>query len=94
MNKDDIIELAKQAGMTSLNYGGIPLSTQIIRCSLYDLKRFAQYISLHEIDECAKIASKNRFNTMYLASNPPQSAAAYDIERDIKKRKLFDNTDF
>jgi hypothetical protein len=35
------------------------------------------------VRECLYIARLQRNNMQFLASNPPQSAAAYDIERNI-----------
>ena len=35
------------------------------------------------VRDCLSIARQQRYNMQFLASNPPQSAAAYDIERNI-----------
>ena len=43
------------------------------------LERFGELI----VRDCLSIARLQRNNTQFLASNPPQSAAAYDIERNI-----------
>ncbi len=37
------------------------------------------------VRDCLSIARQQRHNMQCLASNPPQSAAAYDIERNIMK---------
>ena len=44
-------------------------------------QKFAELI----VRECIAIARSERNNMQFLASNPPQSAAAYDIERKIEK---------
>jgi hypothetical protein len=41
--------------------------------------KFAELI----VRDCLSIARLQRNNMQFLASNPPQSAAAYDIERNI-----------
>jgi hypothetical protein len=43
------------------------------------LEKFAELI----VKDCISIAKLQRYNMQCLASNPPQSAAAYDIERNI-----------
>ena len=45
----------------------------------FDKQKFAELI----VRECLYIARLQRNNMQFLASNPPQSAAAYDIERNI-----------
>ena len=42
-------------------------------------EKFAELI----VRDCLSIARRQRHNMQCLASNPPQSAAAYDIERNI-----------
>jgi hypothetical protein len=42
-------------------------------------QKFAELI----VNDCLSIARLQRHNMQFLASNPPQSAAAYDIERNI-----------
>ena len=42
-------------------------------------QKFAELI----VRDCLSIARLQRHNMQFLASNPPQSAAAYDIERNI-----------
>lgn len=42
-------------------------------------QKFAELI----VRDCISIARLQRNNMQFLASNPPQSAAAYDIERNI-----------
>ena len=42
-------------------------------------QKFAELI----VKDCLSIARLQRNNMQFLASNPPQSAAAYDIERNI-----------
>ena len=70
-----IKELAEQAGITLPDdsvYNG-----HIYRNSI---EKFAQLI----VKDCITIARSERNNMQFLASNPPQSAAAYDIERRIE----------
>jgi hypothetical protein len=43
------------------------------------LEEFAELI----VKDCLSIARLQRHNMQFLASNPTQSAAAYDIERNI-----------
>lgn len=44
-----------------------------------EIELFAKLI----VKDCLSIARLQRNNMQFLASNPPQSAAAYDIERNI-----------
>ena len=46
---------------------------------IFDREKFAELI----VNDCLSIARLQRNNMQFLASNPPQSAAAYDIERNI-----------
>ena len=48
-------------------------------CDPEVLAKFAELI----VRDCLSIARRQRHNMQCLASNPPQSAAAYDIERNI-----------
>ena len=43
------------------------------------VEKFAELI----VRDCLSIARLQRNNMQFLASNPPQSAAVYDIERNI-----------
>jgi hypothetical protein len=65
-----IIEIAIEAGFNPVNCTGsnVPL-----------FEKFAELI----VKDCLSIARQQRHNMQCLASNPPQSAAAYDIERNI-----------
>ena len=40
-----------------------------------------------ENEACAKVADAQLFNSQYLASNPPQSAAAWSIAKAIRARR-------
>ena len=68
MNEKRIQQLLEQAGV---KYVTMPKDT------VYE--KFAELI----VNDCLSIARLQRNNMQFLASNPPQSAAAYDIERNI-----------
>jgi hypothetical protein len=50
------------------------------------IERFAELVRQDEREACAKIADSNRRNMQFLASDPPQSAAAWDIAVKIRRR--------
>jgi hypothetical protein len=50
------------------------------------VKKFATLVAAAEREACAKIADNHRHTMGILASNPPQSAAAFDIAIDIRAR--------
>jgi hypothetical protein len=62
----------------------VPFDFQIV--SLEDLERFAAIISKHERDACYEIAQSQLGNTNALMSNPPKSAAAWEITWRIQAR--------
>jgi hypothetical protein len=77
MNKR-IQELAEQAGLLPREIGPV-VETRHMKKKEQDLEKFAELI----VRDCLSIARLQRNNMQFLASNPPQSAAAYDIERNI-----------
>lgn len=50
-----------------------------------DMNKYNQKFAELIVKDCLSIARSERNNMQFLASNPPQSAAAYDIERKIEK---------
>ena len=74
-----IEDSVKEAGISD-----VPFDFQIV--SLEDLERFAAIISKHERDACYKIAQSQLGNTSALMSNPPKSAAAWEIACRIQAR--------
>ena len=51
-----------------------------------DIVTKAETAVLEEREACAKVADAQIFNSQYLASNPPQSAAAWSIAKAIRAR--------
>ena len=74
-----IEDSVKEAGISD-----VPFDFQIV--SLEDLERFAAIISKHERDACYEIAQSELRNMSALMSNPPKSAAAWEIARRIQAR--------
>ena len=74
-----IEDSVKEAGISDA-----PFDFQIV--SLEDLERFAAIISKHERDACYEIAQSELRNMSALMSNPPKSAAAWEIARRIQAR--------
>jgi hypothetical protein len=71
---DRIKELSEQAEKyADDNFRGEPTWSEAFE------SKFAELI----VRDCLSIARLQRNNMQFLASNPPQSAAAYDIERNI-----------
>ena len=62
----------------------VPFDFQIV--SLEDLERFAAIISKRERDACYEIAKSQLDNMSMLMSNPPKSAAAWEIANRIQAR--------
>ena len=71
MTKDEIIEMAEQAGDT--------LDKEW-------LQRFAKLVAEKEREACAKEADKRLHDYTMLTSNPPQSGAAWSIASAIRAR--------
>ena len=69
----------KEAGISD-----VPFDFQIV--SLEDLERFAAIISKRERDACYEIAKSQLDNMSMLMSNPPKSAAAWEIAQRIQAR--------
>ena len=57
MNRDDIIRMAREAGMTGLKEGGV----------LENFERFAALVAAAEREACAKICEETRFPDSYTA---------------------------
>ena len=74
-----IEDSVKEAGISD-----VPFYFQIV--SLEDLERFAVIISKHERDACYEIAQSELRNMSALMSNPPKSAAAWEIACRIQAR--------
>ena len=74
-----IEDSVKEAGISD-----VPFDFQIV--SLEDLERFAAIISKHERDACYEIAQSELRNMSALMSNPPKSAAAWEIACGIRAR--------
>lgn len=74
-----IEDSVKEAGISD-----VPFDFQIV--SLEDLERFTDIISKHERDACYAIAQSQLRNMSALLSNPPKSAAAWEIARRIQAR--------
>ena len=74
-----IEDSVKEAGISD-----VPFDFQIV--SLEDLERFAAIISKRERDACYEIAKSQLGNTNALMSNPPKSAAAWEIAQRIQAR--------
>ena len=78
MTQDEIIRLA--VGCQLLNASN--------REGLYAqaLERFADLVSAHEREACAKVADGELMNTNMLTSYPPKSSAAWNIAAAIRAR--------
>ena len=74
-----IEDSVREAGISD-----VPFDFQIV--SLEDLERFAAIISKHERDACYEIAQSELRNMSALMSNPPKSAAAWEIACRIRAR--------
>ena len=74
-----IEDSVREAGISD-----VPFDFQIV--SLEDLERFATIISKHERDACYEIAQSELRNMSALMSNPPKSAAAWEIACRIRAR--------
>jgi hypothetical protein len=83
MTKEEIIELARQAGCPMANM--MPMyftDTQL----LVMLETFAKLVAEKEREACAKEADKRLHDYTMLTSNPPQSGAAWSIASAIRAR--------
>lgn len=81
--QEQVIEWAREAGLEEMwdlspRFVGL---LEVFATLAYEAGRSA------ENDVCAEIADQHRNNMQFLASNPPQSAAAYDIARAIRARR-------
>ena len=74
-----IEDSVKEAGISD-----VPFDFQIV--SLEDLERFAAIISKRERAACYEIAKSQLHNMSMLMSNPPKSAAAWEIAQRIQAR--------
>jgi len=86
MTQDEIIELARQAGLMadgemwfSPTYGSGDVH-------ISHLEAFAKLIAEKEREACAKEADKRLHDYTMLTSNPPQSGAAWSIASAIRAR--------
>jgi hypothetical protein len=75
MTQDEIIEMARQAGL--LPCQGIHMG---------DLKAFAKLVAEKEREACAKEADKRLYDFTMLTSNPPQNGSAWSIASAIRAR--------
>lgn len=82
MTKDDIIRMAQEVGMQGM-------LTDVVT-TIDEIERFASLVeeraAAAEREACAEIAEKEMRNTAMLTSNPPKSAAAWDIRNAIRAR--------
>ena len=76
MTREDIIRMAREAGIPETATEGVFIANSD------DLGRLIEA----EREACSEIADQHRNNMQFLASNPPQSAAAYDIAKAIRAR--------
>ena len=83
MTQDEIIEMARQAGMALENYGGTLLVRHLPSDSL---EAFAKLVAAKEREAIKALAEKELLNTAALMSMPPQSSAAWNILQAIKAR--------
>ncbi len=81
MSRDDIIRMAKEAGIGSVN--GVFLSDAL---HVNELERFAALVAAHEREECAEVCEKYLHTTEVLTSSPPMSSAAYLAMGAIRRR--------
>lgn len=79
--QEQVIEWAREAGFYPENAPEMNVALERLAMLAYEAGRSA------ENDVCAEIADQHRNNMQFLASNPPQSAAAYDIARAIRARR-------
>ena len=75
MTREELDTLWQQALQTSVAAG-----EEFIRY------HFAELVAKAEREACAEIAEKEMRNTAMLTSNPPKSAAAWDIRNAIRAR--------
>ena len=75
MTKEEIIEMARQAGFEEHQ-------------AKFDTRfePFAKMVAEHEREACAKEADKRLHDYTMLTSNPPQSGAAWSIASAIRAR--------
>lgn len=87
MSKDDIIEMAKQAGM--VQDGDVWFSANNYEQSdvhTAELEAFAKLVAAKEREAINSLAEKELLNTSALMSMPPQSSAAWNILQAIRAR--------
>ena len=81
MTTDDIIRMAKEAGITK----GI-LSLSGISIDASSIVKFAELVAAVEREACLSIAKSQIDNCFTLLSHPPKSSAAYKIQIAIEAR--------
>lgn len=79
MTRDDIIRMAREAGISDTAFDFQMVSPD-------DLERFAALTIQAERDACYEIAWSLLGQTSLLMSNPPKSAAAWEIAALIQAR--------
>jgi hypothetical protein len=79
MTKDDIIRMARAAGLERDGYWEFDMQR---------LERFAALVIAVEREACAALADAQRSNTNVLLSYPTQSSAAYNIGIAIRARGM------
>ena len=87
MTRDEIIELAKQAGM--IQDGEVWFSHSYTNCDVYtvELLFFAKLIAEKEREACALVAENKRHAPHFvLTSMPSQNGTAVDIANLIRAR--------
>jgi hypothetical protein len=87
MDNKDIIRMAMESGMTRVMDESSYRWLLEGKDPVYKVfMKFANLVAAAEREACAKIADNHRHTMGILASNPPQSAAAFDIAIDIRAR--------
>ncbi len=79
MNREDIIRMAREAGMEIWKSGHRYMDD-------FDIYKFAALVAAAEREACAKVADAERHNTEMLLSMPAQSGAAFKIANAIRAR--------
>lgn len=81
MTRDEIIRIGLESGMPAFQYPEL-----ISEKAWGDIERFASLVAAAEREACAKVCEAELGNTMMLASNPPQSSAAWNAMNAIRAR--------
>jgi hypothetical protein len=81
MTKDEIIEMARQAGFDPHDM------SSDFTCNLENINAFAKLVAEHEREACIEIAEKQRYAMhISLTSHPAQNGTAVGIANQIRAR--------